>query len=582
MSSERDATIAARAILLLGIGTLFMGIFDHSAWAPDEPREAAISLEMSRSGSFLVPHFMGQPFVEKPPLYYVTTSALIRLVAPLVGVVGAVRLASALYGLGTLGLLYLLARRLGGKAIGFVAVLVMVSLTSFVQQARWIRTDIAVLCCVTGAVWGFAEAYLGGRMRLLPVGGVFTGLAFLVKGPIGVAIIATAWFGLVTPWLLERWRERGQRPLGEGRQDLSPGAHLLAGLALAAIIALWVVPFYLKASPELWKAWFWDNQFGRFSGTAEGLGHTGDGKLRPFYYLSVLLSYSVPWTPLVFVWLWQLLVRLRSRRLSREDWLLASWGLGSLLLLTLSSTKRSVYFLPVLPAFALMISSVLERSLPRWLERLYAAVAPALALVPLVLLLAAALGRWIPDFPEGRGWKCFMPAELSAWHLVTLGSLLASLALGLKARSWPLAVRGAGLVATAHLSVFSVVSLALEPQKGTEEPTRGLLERIPEGERSRVASFRLTETERGCLYLYSSELFEPVGCDRLSLILEGADPDFGSVIVGRTKRFDECAKVPYKVLAEAAYDESDAEDWRVPLRWVKGDREAAPGVPEPK
>ena len=57
----------------------FAGLFFHDLWTPDEPREAALVLEMSRGGDWIIPHLAGEPFVEKPPLYYEICALWLRL-----------------------------------------------------------------------------------------------------------------------------------------------------------------------------------------------------------------------------------------------------------------------------------------------------------------------------------------------------------------------------------------------------------------------------------------------------------------------------------------------------------------------
>ena len=37
---------------------------------PDEPRYAAVAREMAESGDWVTPHLNGQPWFEKPALYY--------------------------------------------------------------------------------------------------------------------------------------------------------------------------------------------------------------------------------------------------------------------------------------------------------------------------------------------------------------------------------------------------------------------------------------------------------------------------------------------------------------------------------
>jgi hypothetical protein len=89
-------------LVILCLAISLAGIFDHDLWTPDEPREAAIMLSMSRSGNLIVPELAGEPFVEKPPLYYAVGAGALRLLGPLLGATTAGRLTSVLWGLGAL------------------------------------------------------------------------------------------------------------------------------------------------------------------------------------------------------------------------------------------------------------------------------------------------------------------------------------------------------------------------------------------------------------------------------------------------------------------------------------------------
>jgi 4-amino-4-deoxy-L-arabinose transferase-like glycosyltransferase len=64
--------IRERTILLLSailFLTLLPGI-QHGPWRPDEPQVAGVCAEMAYQKDFVVPRLNGQPFLEKPPLYY--------------------------------------------------------------------------------------------------------------------------------------------------------------------------------------------------------------------------------------------------------------------------------------------------------------------------------------------------------------------------------------------------------------------------------------------------------------------------------------------------------------------------------
>jgi len=47
-----------------------MGLRDHTLWDYHEPYVGGIIREMTTSGNWVVPTLNGQPFLEKPPLFY--------------------------------------------------------------------------------------------------------------------------------------------------------------------------------------------------------------------------------------------------------------------------------------------------------------------------------------------------------------------------------------------------------------------------------------------------------------------------------------------------------------------------------
>ena len=56
-------------LCLIGAFVSFVGI-SNELWTPDEPRDAAIGRAMWESGDWIVPRLNGEPFLEKPPLYW--------------------------------------------------------------------------------------------------------------------------------------------------------------------------------------------------------------------------------------------------------------------------------------------------------------------------------------------------------------------------------------------------------------------------------------------------------------------------------------------------------------------------------
>lgn len=404
-----------RRLLAAALLISFAGLGFHDLWTPDEPREAALALGMSRSGEWLIPHLAGQPFVEKPPLYYACAALWLRLSPFVTPSAGWLRLTSLLWGLGTLAMTWLLARRLFDHNRATLAMLVLATLPGFVHVTHWLLTDVALMFFVTAALWALAEAYLAGRSLMLPLAGLFAAGAFLTKGLIGPVFIALGGLPLLLsskPWKDSRDPRSAFRP--------QPSAflwHLAALISFALPVTAWAEAFWRQGGRALFMEWFWTNHFGRLSGTATQLGHFNG----PLYYLGTLPVYLLPWLPIVVWGCWR---SVPDRTRLRELALPVVWGLGGVLLLSLSATKREIYLAPLLPAFALLAAHTLAAPLPRGLTE---CASPR--------YLASLIGLWLIGLtiaePLVNRQKNYGPAFREFAHQMTARS-------GLRAAGWDL------------------------------------------------------------------------------------------------------------------------------------------------
>src|SRR5881409_2444321 len=107
---------------------------------PDEPREAEIAREMWASGDFLVPRLNGEPFLEKPPLFYWLVVPVYRLAGD-PGEFGA-RLVPAIAGVLSVLLLYLFGRDLVGERGALLGSLVLLTSFQFFWTSRRCMIDM--------------------------------------------------------------------------------------------------------------------------------------------------------------------------------------------------------------------------------------------------------------------------------------------------------------------------------------------------------------------------------------------------------------------------------------------------------
>ena len=558
--SHYPQRLSYRTILILAvIAICFLGIFNRDFWTPDEPRVTAISLEMSRSGNLIIPQLADKPFIEKPPLYFIAAAGLIHTLGPLVGNIGATRATSLIFALLTLLVTFLLAKRLYGRAFAVSTLIILGTMVGFVENFHWIRVDPALTFFVIAALWGFAEAYFGDRGRMLLPAGFCVAGAFLSKGPIGPAMIAIPWAGLFLIWL---W----QRRKAERKNRFLVREHLLSGAIFLILSGSWIIMLRIIGGAELWHEWFWINQIGRLNGTAVGLGHLRPGK--PHYYLVTFVMYTLPWLPLVPIWLAQLGKRLwQERSISKEDLFLLIWGIGTIIFLSVSVTKRSIYLYPAIPAYAMMAALALKQSTKRWFA-LYCTGwsilgAVLMALWSIIPILSGFFKGSIPE-PAFNFISTFGPPQIVAGV-----GLLLCLGLILGRRKIDPVFRFAAVTALIYIFAFTGPLLAVDRAKSMKHSIQTFAAQIPDDEKARVAGWDFSETMRANFYYYCDWSVPQIeNEERLQAILQHKDKDYDSIIVSKARSLEKLLKSPFKVITEA--NPRHSRKLKKKIFWVKG------------
>src|SRR5262249_10528467 len=216
----------AAALLLFRLGRV--------PWTgPDEPRYARVAVEMHRSGDHVTPTLQGQPWLEKPPLYYWLAGGAFTLFGE---TEAAARLPSVLAALLFVGSATLVGVRLYGPEAGLHAGFLAATAPLVFVYGRAAAMDMLLAATVTAAVGliGLRVLGLAGRLAV-PAAWVFMALATLAKGPLGFLLpglivagyllatrewtvvrtvlspVGIALFLLVAgPWYLLVWQDQGR------------------------------------------------------------------------------------------------------------------------------------------------------------------------------------------------------------------------------------------------------------------------------------------------------------------------------------------------------------------------------------
>jgi 4-amino-4-deoxy-L-arabinose transferase-like glycosyltransferase len=403
-------TAARLGWIALILATLFVCYFSHLGAlgfvGPDEPRYAWIARDMAETGDWVTPRLYGQPWFEKPVLYYWGAAASFKLF----GVSeAAARLPSAVSALLATLAVGWLAWRLYGAETARWLLLLLPTTAGMIGFSHAASTDmpfsgmltIAMVCAAV--ILGLTrndDSPVIAQTPWLATGlfGVFLGLAVLAKGP--AAIILSG--GAVFFWALftRRWR------------DAFGCFHPVA----IAAFCLSALPWYLlcvRRNPGFFRVFIIEHNFKRFL-TPE-FQH-----LQPFwYYIPILIVTFFPWSALLFSAARDAITGCRLPGQDKATILfLSCWAAFTVVFFSASKSKLPGYILPAVPALGVLMANAIafhfrrKNSISRWVTA---------ALGGSLLALAAALVEWGAHLPLLAGRHVPVAGEIVA--LAALGGL---------------------------------------------------------------------------------------------------------------------------------------------------------------
>jgi 4-amino-4-deoxy-L-arabinose transferase-like glycosyltransferase len=362
--------IRTDALLLAGFCSfLFLyGLSQFGLIGADEPRYAQVAREMLERHDWVTPVLGGQPWLEKPPLYYWQA----MLAYKVFGVSDwAARLPSAIDATFLVLAVYFFLRRFQ-PGFELDGALISASCAGLIGYARAASMDMALAAAFTVAMlawWVWRET---GRKSYLAVFYAFMALGTLAKGPVApfLAVAVIVLYAVAV------------RELRHALKTL-----WLPGILLFCAIAL---PWYFAIEmrhPQFFREFIVEHNLGRFS---ENLYHHTE----PFwYYLPVTALALVPWTVFVsagFVqsirlwWAKRKAATGESDSESRFGLFACCWLIVPVLFFSISRSKLPGYILPAIPAGGLLPAQYLRQHLEQ--EK-----PAAKSLVVLHALLASAL-----------------------------------------------------------------------------------------------------------------------------------------------------------------------------------------------
>ena len=396
---EEKGKLAILAAIAGALLLLFVRLGGYPLLDPDEARFARTSVEMMRSGDYVVPTFEGEPRLVKPPLLHWVQTALFQLGGE------SEMLARLPAAASTFMSLMLVAwigwRRFGVEGSAWAAI-VFLTFPVVVLIARVGTLDALVSVHILAILALDLVQHDHTELERSGVIGLLLGLAFLVKGPVGVALPLVMILA-------------GRTATG---RDVVPSIKTAVTtiLALSAVVLPWGLVFVQRVGgggvARLLRSEIVDR-------TVAGTSH-----VEPWwYYLAVCLVAFLPWAGPLFLGMVRGLARWHDPESPTGPYAAAAFGAG-LVFFSLSKGKLPNYILPLAPLAALVVTFELGQELVNPVRRREGSNMVATTLVALSVGLGVASAMLLEHDARGAASNGATAFGLAA--LVALWGILES------------------------------------------------------------------------------------------------------------------------------------------------------------
>ncbi len=320
----------------------FTNLGQWDLWNPDEPRYAEVAREMVVNGDWVLMHYNGNVYPDKPPLFFWLIGLSSYLWQGFTSF--SARIPAAFFGMLAVILTCLIGRSLFGSSVGLISGLILATSFEFAFRSTRANIDSTLTFFTTASILCFLHWY---RSKGPMIYGLYVGMALatLTKGPVGFLLpllVCLAFLIVQKDW----------KTIKEMK--------LLPGMLLMLVVVLsWYVPAVLKGGSSYLQDTLFKHSLARYS--------QGWAKVRPFYYYLYTFPMSfLPWA--IFLPAALVYGRLRETVEKRKEYLfLFVWFAVIFLFFSVSKGKRPLYLLPLFPAAAILVGKL-------WHDLIFASV----------------------------------------------------------------------------------------------------------------------------------------------------------------------------------------------------------------
>jgi 4-amino-4-deoxy-L-arabinose transferase-like glycosyltransferase len=357
MTDPKNQILKNFVPLLIVVVPLFsLGLSNHGLWSADEPRVAEIGREMALTGNWAVPTLNQKPFLEEPPLYYGSLALAFKVFGGASDKVA--RIPSALFAFAGVIVAFFIANFLFGPRVALLSGIVLATTGEYFRVAHWVIVDGALTFFVICAMGLFIVGYLSesNRKKLLCYILLYVSciLAFFTKGFIGIVIPGLS----IIVFLIA---EKNLKEILKMR--------LWLGILIFIIMALpWFIALWHQGGTEYLNVFLLHNHLQRFlpASMAGSISGSASGHHHPFYYYITGFPTSfLPWSILLIPVLYHAFSKAGKFHGASEKGRLfmKCWFFAGIIFLSVASTKRALYLMPIFAPFAMLTALYVDYTL---------------------------------------------------------------------------------------------------------------------------------------------------------------------------------------------------------------------------
>lgn len=351
---------------------------------PDSALYASIAKNMVQRGEWMDLYVRGVDWLDKPHLTFWIAAVFFKLF----GISAfAYKLPNFLFGLLGAWYLFKFAKSLYSEKVAWLSALIFLSSIHIIISMVDVRAEIYITTFTFASLYHYYKGQ-NGRFWHLVAGSFMAACAIMIKG---IFVLITILGGMILYWLLTKQLKQ----LLKIKWWL---ALILIGVFITPELYSLYTQFDLhpekvmfgKSNVSGLKFFVWDSQFGRFfnNGPIKGKGD-------PSFFLHTTLWAFLPWCFLFYTAVFK---QFKTSDTKAKPEIIIIWASAGItfLLFSLSKFQLPHYILMILPQFAIITASYIDR-LNAKEARTFAIIQKVVLVLVSLILIAIA---YITDFPS--------------------------------------------------------------------------------------------------------------------------------------------------------------------------------------